>query len=326
MKCITPVRPLWAERIEVSQKANRLLVRGEGRSSYPMLSTTSTFPIQAFSSMTKKPVHLQFANLRSVEEVLGFLRKYGSINGKLVKKVRERDARGEITGKEDLLVKEDLEDVVREQRLFRCAVRLLAHLRRKAPDRVQIRNLISSIGRLYPQNSKAEKQAKVAISALAAGLAYVDPLEPQGRKPGRRHLQRMERDEVHRKLIFAGKQRTIEAYDRRTIHSEAVRDNAISGSHGVLCYLFNRFPLHMFPSAEGGIELPSYDREGILSVLYFLLRLDYRDQHQLIKICRFCRATFKSERGDSDFCDRGCYKPYNDRERYLKKKGQEKPT
>jgi hypothetical protein len=67
----------------------------------------------------------------------------------------------------------------------------------------------------------------------------------------------------------------------------------------VLCDLFNRFPLRMFPCLEGAIELPNYDREGILPILYFLLRRDHRDRHYLIKVCRICAETFKPERGAS---------------------------
>jgi hypothetical protein len=134
----------------------------------------------------------------------------------------------------------------------------------------------------------------------------------------RSHRRKLEK--LRYESVLAAETRTKEGSTRQQNQEAALDYNAISAAHGVLCDLFNRFPLQMYPCIDGGIELPPYERAGMLPVLYFLLRRDYRDQHHLIKICKVCGCAFKAERGDSEFCSRKCYKRYNDRDRYLRQK------
>jgi hypothetical protein len=324
MKCIAPMIPRWAERIDVSLQANRLIVQGTGRSSSPLLPTKSQVPIQAFSPKSKRPIHLQFANADSVEKIVEFVREHGPIRGKVKYKKRRRDARNEITGSEDVEVREDVDAIMQEQQLFRSTVRLLSLLQAKTQEPRKIADLISLIGRFFPRNDSGEKRVAAKIKMLTATLAFGDATNPPRlKKTGAPFArQRMQWDELRRRLILGGATRTDSALEREEAHSEAVLQNTVSAAHGVLCDLFNRFSLRMFPCAEGAIELPSFDREGILPILYFLLRRDYRDRHHLIKVCAVCAETFKSERGDSVCCGRKCYKRYNDRDRYLRKKAQ----
>ena len=321
MKCIAPMIPVWAERIEVEVlRGNRMRVRGIGRSSYLILPRRSSVPIQGFSPHTKKPLHLQFANLQP-GELLDYVRKYGPINGKLQHKVRSRDGR-EITGKEVVYVIQDLDALAREQQLFCCAVKMLSLLQAKSMEPCKMARLISRVGRLYPKISPREKRAVLHIKTTAWVLPFADvpDLTIPRKFDGPLGAERSRAEATRRRLILGGATRTMLAQARIKDRAEAFAQTTVSAGHGVLCKLFNRFPLEMFPSTDGAIELPKYDPAGILPILYFLLRRDYRERHYLIKICPVCAETFKSERGDSLCCDRTCYKRYNDRARYLRKK------
>jgi hypothetical protein len=255
-----------------------------------MIPATSTGATQALSRDRRRPIHLQFADSGTDDQLLAFVRAHGPIWGRVQGKTRGNDQ------KENLLVGEDMRALVREQRLFRAAVRLVRALKGTTESLVTIRTLISQIRRYYPSDILSEKRVK--SRAALAGMMFALADQPPPGDP----------------------KRTTEAVRQQRIRSAAIRYNAVSAGHGVLCDLFNRFPLRLFPCSNGVIELPSYDREGILPILYYLLRRDFQDQHHWIKACRVCDTTFKPERGDSDFCGRACYKKYNDRERYLRKK------
>jgi hypothetical protein len=291
MKCTAPTVPAWAEKIEVERRgSSTLIVRGTGRSSYTVILTTNEVPIQALSRDRKRPIHLQFADSCTYDELVNFVRTHGPIWGVVQRKARGKDQ------KEYLIVRQDLPRLLSEQKLFRAAVHLLIELQDRSQNLEKIRSLISQISQVYPRETASDKRVKIRTTMVSMALLLADNLPGQGPR------------------------RTNDAVRQQRIRSEAVRYNAVSAGHGALCELFNRFPPKLFPCSDGSIELPSYDREGILPILYFLLRKDYRDRHHLIKLCKECDTTFKAERGDSDFCKRTCYKKYNDRDRYLRKK------
>jgi hypothetical protein len=321
MKCVAPIIPAWAEKIEVQRRTpNRLDVRGTGRSSFPIIPLKSEMAIQALSRNPKQRVHLEFANACSIEKLLNFVGKYGPIQGRLESKKRLRNEDNETPSKEYLVVRQDQDDLIREQQLFRVAVLLLSELRGNRSDRVRIRNLVSQIRQLSPVNTISEKKSKARAAFLVLGLAMAEPTSLEGPKKDAYWQQRAKLEKLRHDSILPGTKLTKEGVERQRTKAEALKHHAIDVGHRVLCDLFNRFPLRMFSCPEGAIELPSYDREGILPILYFLLRRDYRDRHYLIKACKVCAATFKPERGDSDCCGRKCYKQYNDRDRYLRNK------
>jgi hypothetical protein len=322
MKCTAPIIPVWAEKIEVERRSrSRLVVRGKGRNSYPIIPLKSEVAIQSLSRNPKQPMHLQFANARTVDELLNFVAKHGPVHGRLESKKRLNNERNEKPAKEDLVVREDLNTLIREQRLFRAAVLLLRELRGKRKDRVVIRKLVSQIGQFFPAETISNKRSKGRAHFLALALAMAEPTSigvTKKKDPLRR--QRTELESLRYHSILPWEKSTKEGLEKQRNKAAVLQHHSVVGGHGVLCDLFNLFPLRMFPCADGAIELPSYDREGILPILYFLLRRDYRDRHYLIKMCKECGATFKPERGDSEFCDRKCYKRYNDRDRYLRKR------
>lgn len=74
-----------------------------------------------------------------------------------------------------------------------------------------------------------------------------------------------------------------------------------------LCEIFNFFNPVLVPSGERIVELPPHKREGILPVLYFMLRQDCL-RRQGIKICALtdCGAFFAVERYGQRFCEERC--------------------
>jgi hypothetical protein len=321
MKCIAPIIPIWAEKIEVERRSRfHLVVRGRGRNSYPIIPLKSEVAIQALSRNQKQPIHLQFANARSEDELLNFVAKHGPVHGRLESKRRLNKEQNEKPAKEDLVVREDLNNLIREQRLFRAAVLLLKELRGKRQDRAVIRRLVSQIREFSPAETISDKRSKAKAGFLVLGLAMAEPTFLGGTKKDEFWQERAKLERLRYDSILPGAKLTKEGLEKQRKKATATQHHALVAAHGVLCGLFNRFPLRMFPCADGAVELPSYDREGILPILYFLLRRDYGDRHYLIKVCKVCASTFKPERGDSDFCDRKCYKPHNDRDRYLRNK------
>jgi len=179
---------------------------------------------------------------------------------------------------------------------------------------------VSQIRQVYPTDTSSDRKSKAKAAYLALGLAMAETTSLKGTKRDVFWQQKANLERLRYDSIFPGTKLTKEGVEKQEAKADALQHHAIVAGHGMICELFNRFPLRMFPCPDGAIELPSYDREGILPILYFLLRRDYRDRHYLIKVCKVCAATFKPERGDSDCCDRKCYKRYNDRDRYLKNK------
>src|SRR5208282_3646378 len=96
MKCIAPIIPVWAEKIEVQgPKQNRVVVRGMGRNSYPVIPLKSEVAIQGLFRNPKQPIHLEFANSRSPKKRLNFVAKHGPIHGRLESKKRLKNEHSE---------------------------------------------------------------------------------------------------------------------------------------------------------------------------------------------------------------------------------------
>ena len=314
MKRIAPIIPVWAEEIEIERRGStRLMVSGRGRSSYPIIPMKAQVAIQVLVRKSKKPIHLQFANARSSEALIEFVRKFGPIQGKRMSRTPHANENIGNPAKEDLVVQQDLGVLLREQQLFRAAVLLLRELRAKHQDPIALRNLISQVRQLQPTETTSDKKRKAKSALLVCALALAEPSFTEGPRDAV-WKERMKLEKLRYDAVLPGEKLTNAGRKRQRMKANAIRYNAVVAGHGVLCEIFNRFPLQMFNCSDGGIELPSYDPTSILPVLYYLLRRDYRDRHYLIKVCK--------ERGDSDCCNRKCYKRYNDRDRYLKKKNQ----
>lgn len=320
MKCGAPVIPAWTQRIKVEPLGRtRISVWGFGRSSSPILSAPITVPVEIFSPSSKKPIHLEFANCRSENELIAYVQKYGPIEGRLKSKQRNHERR-EITGKEDVLVFQDLGVLDREQKIFRCAVRLLSLLQREVIEPSMMAEVIGQLGRLYPATTKIERKQGPKFRLMSMAFTLSEVSRPS-KLVGPNKKGRLEVDELRRRHILP-KIGSNGGEIQRNAHLRATFRNLLSAGHGALCVLFNRFPLELQPCAEGAIELPKYEAESILPILYFLLRRDYKDKHYLIKMCPVCSHSFKPQRGDSRTCGRKCQKRYNDRERYLRDKSK----
>lgn len=312
--------PVWARRIEVQTRTQQLRVMGRQRSTSVPITVKSEVLIEFLSRKDgNKPVHLQFANARSDGSLIEFVKKYGPVWGKVESKHPSFEGKHRKTGYEDLAVKQAFDALRREQQLFRLAVRLLRELHPKRQNRSTIMAIAGQIGDFYPTKTIEEKKKKARLPFLRLGFVMAEPSIMSPSKEQKDWPQRLTLERLRYDSVLEGSKRTREGRERRGSQEASLNYHAVSAAHGILCDLFNRFPLQMRPCAEGAIELPSYEREGILPVLYFLLRRDYRDRHYLIKMCKECGSAFKPERGDPDLCKRECYKRYNDRDRYMRR-------
>jgi hypothetical protein len=296
MKCTSPSLPAWAKTITVEKlEPADLKICGEGRELFPILGL-SREPIQIYDHKSKRPVHLQFVDARTDDQLLQFVRTWGPIRGEVRTKPRHENRGLAKPKKGSLLVVQEMGILRREQQLFSAAVKLLGEVRRPKPDAQTIGRLVTVIARQWPCESSSERMRMLGFQNVADILRYASLLAPRANN------------------------KTEGARREHKARLNSVQYNAVSAAHCMLCILLNRFPLRFTPSTDGAILLPAHDPRGILPILYFLLWTNYKDQHCVIKTCKQCNKTFIPGRGDSDFDDRRCYKKYNDRERYLKKK------
>jgi hypothetical protein len=233
MKCIAPIIPIWAEKIEVERRSRfHLVVRGRGRNSYPIIPLKSEVAIQALSRNQKQPIHLQFANARTVDELLNFVAKHGPVHGRLESKRRLNKEQNEKPAKEDLVVREDLNNLIREQRLFRAAVLLLRELRGRQ-DRVVIRSLVSEIRKHYPSETVSDKWSNLRLRGLVVTLAMAEPTFTQDPK-NQIQQEKMALEKLRYDSILPGPKRTKEGLEKQRKKEAALQSHVVVGAHGVL--------------------------------------------------------------------------------------------
>jgi hypothetical protein len=73
-----------------------------------------------------------------------------------------------------------------------------------------------------------------------------------------------------------------------------------------LCELLNRVPPKLASVGQRAVELPYYNEDGILPILYYLLRQDFLSAVRTIGICARCRRLFAVTRRGSQFCSAEC--------------------
>ena len=290
--------PAWAERITVEQLPKKLFARGEGRVSNLVVSVTELrsksqdllaqyVPTLEWSKKRGAlPPHLQFATAVRLKEQIDFVRRFGPVWGT----VRQKGV--------PILVEQRLERLEEEQRVFALAARLLVELRK---------NKAAVPGRLLELVVGLHIENRFLSVLFEAG--YEDMLGVAIKRAG-----------VPKVQIFGDPNMPLTRHDH--LLTEQL---SLHLAHWTLCELLNRFPPFLLFVFGQRAELPRHRPEGILPMLYYMLRRDYLAEEKRVTICdnSSCGTLFAVERTNQRFCSARCSKLQRGR-RYWYERGKER--
>ena len=102
--------------------------------------------------------------------------------------------------------------------------------------------------------------------------------------------------------------------------NEGSKSQLFDVGHAAVCELLNKFPSVLVGYGKGALELPSRRPEGILSVLYFMLRKDYLTRNS-VRSCEYfkCSNFFRVARANARFCSEECSLRQRQHEYWIKK-------
>ena len=276
--------PIWAHKIGVEPKPDKLIVSGERHIMSPAQGIhvdtdllESSKPLARWGEQRRKmPPHIKFANATTDAKLVEFVRRWGPVDGdskviigsspsdKVLDVVATREIRTRLsvsvrTRAMELEVIQDLAELRREQKLFASAARLIAEIQTKKPN-------ADEVFEHYSQLPESED----------------------------------------RKHFF----RVIESVSHR---GGSLSSAACQRAQVALCHLLDRFPASLQLTKRGAVELPLLETQGIKSILYFFLRLEYLQAGRLgLGVCQRakCNKVFVRDRRSDVFCGRKCSNLY----------------
>ena len=229
--------------------------------------------------------------------MVAFVKEFGPVVARSVRECRPNTEERRIS-----VAEQDMNELRREQKVYRSAVTLLAELAQENSPEPILRDCILSITdnvAEWPGQYKREQAMRSNDNT------------PVGWEFDEQALGRLERIGV------------ITRCERPTHGVEALFNPMLSplsypaiAGHYVLCELVNAFKPSVHYWGDAPIEGPTLDLTfGIRPVLYFILRQAYL-QHSVIGICANtqCRKVFEIERAGSRFCDDVCSRHQRQRE------------
>jgi hypothetical protein len=263
--------PAWANRIRVEQLSKSLLVAGDAR-------------VQDAVALASRLPSVSKGLLDRYVPLVEVGRKQGIVPPHLeFAQAKERNAQiafvekyGPIWGDvmetmPRIIVEQQMRILKREQRIFSIVASMVAEVRRER--RANIKQLESLCLRLLSEGGFAPGLGHEAIlhSIVQQNLPMV--LE-SGSKEERRMME-----------------------DFYTYHA-----------HWMIGIAADRFPPKLTYFAGHPVELPPHSLEGVLPMLYFLLRRDYLAADRRISSCANvnCRTLFAIERSGQKFCSSEC--------------------
>lgn len=272
----------WASKIAVTRDGDTLNVRGQDSSA----ETASPDVLREYRNFGAQAPHLQFANARTDEDLIAFVRRYGPVNGLL--QTSGLLARGDST----LEVRESLKRLRREQMILASALEMFAGLR--DGNDVDAANGLSAFVRACSQpgpfgDVRPESNWILDLLFRVNG----DSLEKVGVSELETFLRRLEGESLKTYCWY------------------------------VLCLVLRSFPPEIAPVKAGIAEIPPRNNAGVLPALIFMLRRDCLDGQE-VRMCgqRECRKFFKVERGGQRFCSDECSRLERQRD-YWHRKGKE---
>jgi hypothetical protein len=206
------------------------------------------------TSSSEKAAHLVFANSTSQEALINFVEKYGPAVAEpssVVLRAPKYSSEGVET---ELRAEQEWETLRREQRTFSAALQVLE----------QIRSAKVDPDALFP-----------AARELVVGTSFwVDRYEHEAEARRSRPWQ----DSPSWIWTAKHQERAVALMNLLLpLNEKGAAKRAEGQAHALLCQVLNGFPVQLTQYKGIPLEMPSEDVSfGILPVIYFLLRCDYR--------------------------------------------------
>jgi hypothetical protein len=274
--------PAWADEIALTRKRSGLLVCGTGR--VPDLAAFVTDrnglsksalaryvpAITVGDKRRGRPPHIEFALATRRAAQIKFVAKFGPVWG-VVRQVEPT-----------ILVEQDITALETEQATFQTATELVGHLQAANRD---IRRIVLSFLELAVQN-------RIGLPEEPGHRAMFQSFIERTGTQGSRVLSEPKWESEEGLLPW---DHSLDPFYEQY-------------AHWTLCRLFNRFPPTLIFFDGRPAELPPHRPEGILPVLYFMLRSDYLATDKRIGSCANveCRKLFAIERAEQRFCSARC--------------------
>jgi hypothetical protein len=297
----------WAERIQVKQVGDKLLIVGTSSShaaEKDLLRLFNRYQFAPNRELQEKGPHLEFANANSNHKLVAFTKTWGPIAAPsvLVQGWRKKNTLRYWGITDTPEVKENSESTQESKQakeLVSC-VRAIQH--------VVLAILLLKIART------AEPARKTAFTAMRRMIkALVQVREEFSRTPAS--------DEKYRDCALGSPGLLAEceliykdAQDRRRRQNTSDLRNLCDD---MLCALLNRFPDALVASTEGILSAPG-SGHGVLPLLMFMLRLDVR-AGRTIFVCSRC-GEYVLERRRGEVACAGCKDAARSRRYYARKR------
>ena len=278
--------PAWAKSIRVEKRRAKLIVIGEGRIEDPTVFVDLKSPsldllgkdvplVKDDPGGTGYPPHIQFARANDEAHQIAFVKAFGPIWG-TVKKTKPH-----------LVVFQDLAELQREQRIFALAAKILAEI--QSLPRINSKNVGTFAERFRDITFELWNEIDLPIPSDPQ-ISMLDAIMKRAGIPYG-YWEAFDRD-------------MGEVPDPKGILPWVEYYSGLHNAHWNLNELLNKHPVRVTFFAGQPAELPAHQPEGILPVLYFMLRRDYLGTGRRISTCAFedCRSLFPVTRAGQKYC------------------------
>jgi hypothetical protein len=250
----------WADEIQVLRRANDLSVSGRRRlppskdASRRNLLGSYLYDVLGRTSSSEKAAHLVFANSTSREALINFVEKYGPTVAEpstVVLRALGYSSEGVETG---LGAQQEWETLRREHRTFSAALQVLEQIRSEKID--------------------PDGLFRAARELVVGTSFWVDRYERETEARKGRPWQ----DGPTWIWTAKHQERAVALMNPLLpLKEKGSAKRAVDQGHALLCHVLNGFPVQLTQYKGVPLEMPSEDVSfGILPVVYFLLRCDYR--------------------------------------------------
>lgn len=338
--------PHWAERIEVEERGEYLVVSGSALAFKPIPGDNlddceadflDGFDVARRLSRAQRKVvpHLEFASAHTQSEQIQFVRRFGPV---LATRAEYPPDRSDVDAP-DLLVYQDLKVLELEQKLFASLLDLICRL-------AKLDGLSRSLGQLLAAFDQRYTPVHLP-NELGIDPVQLGDLDKfiMGRQPRpysvRQHLDCIRHNlrSIHTLMsaypehlsfeMGAGFEDVPRPFDWHPNVSfdfvpreDACIPTVLGRAHMLLCDVLNQFPLDLY--FQNGVvqQLPSSGPLGIRPLLYFMLREEYLERRE-IRMCANpnCGRYLVADDPRTTYCHHSCAN--NDRQRRSRARAKE---